>query len=144
MPGGSNSTWKRYDEDETQGIKVFKTEMREVGGRNVEVPTADVDQAATDKTLAALQEFLLLLGACAPEDYVFTVTNESTSYNWVMNKIKLSYNLNTKGLGFLGANDLKFDIGEDGKTHQQVYQALKEFFFVHLYSRRVTFMRTSP
>ena len=96
---------------------MFKTEMREVGGRNVEVPTADVDQAATDKTLAALQEFLLLLGACAPEDYVFTVTNESTSYNWVMNKIKLSYNLNTKGLGFLGANDLKFDIGEDGKTH---------------------------
>ena len=86
LPGGSNSTWKRCDEDETQGIKVFKTEMQEVGGRQVEVTIAEVDQAATDKTLAALQDFLLTLGACAPEDYMFTVTNESTSYNWVMNR----------------------------------------------------------
>ena len=128
LPGGSNSTWKRCDEDETQGIKVFKTEMREVGGRQGEVPTAEVDQAATDKMLAALQEFLLTLGSCAPEDYVFTVTNESTSYNWVMNKIRVNYNLNTKGLGFLGGSELKFDIGEDGKTYQQIYQALKEFY----------------
>ena len=99
-----------------------------MGGRQREVVTADPDVAATDKARAALADFLITLGSCAPEDFMHSVVYESTSYDCVMANIKTTYRLDTKGLGFLAANELKFDIGEDGSTHQQVYMTLKEFY----------------
>ena len=103
---------------------MFKTEVR--GGQTVTL--ADVDDAATNKARAALAEFLSILGIYCPKDFMYTVVYESTSYNWVMDRLKTTYNLNTKGLGFLAASDLKFDSADDGQTHQQMYQALKEFY----------------
>ena len=128
LPGGTNSTWKRFDEDETQGIQVFKTEMREQGGQQVRVTLNELDNEATNKARAALQEFLSILGTYAPENFIHTVVYESTSYNWVLDKIKTTFSLNTKGLGFLAASELKFDISDEGQTYQQVYQAIKEFY----------------
>ena len=128
LPGGTNATWKRYDEDDTQGITIYETQMRVIGGRQERVPTEHIDVTATDKARAALQEFLVVLGTYAPENFMHTIINESTSYNWVLEKIKTTFSLNTKGLGFLAVGDLKFDIGDDGQTYQQVYQAIKEFY----------------
>ena len=128
LPGGTNAAWKRFDEDETQGINVFKTEIQDQGGQQVRVTTADLDADATNKARGSLQEFLVVLGTYAPENFLHTIVQESISYNWVLEKIKTTFSLNTKGLGFLAANDLKFDIGEDGQTYQQVYQAIKEFY----------------
>ena len=59
---------------------------------------------------------------------MYTVVNKSTSYNWVMNKIKSTFKLDTKGLGFLAGGDIKIDFGEDGQTYQQGFQAIKEFY----------------
>ena len=106
-----------------------------MAGRQREVVTADLDVAATDKARAALADFLITLGSCAPEDFMHSVVYESTSYNCVMENIKTTYRLDTKGLGFLAANELKFDIGEDGSTHQQVYMTLKEFYCSALLKR---------
>ena len=128
LPGGTNSTWKRYDEDDTHGITIYETQMRVINGRQERVPTQHTDETATNKARAALQEFLVVLGTYAPENFMHTIVNESTSYNWVLEKIKTTFNLNTRGLGFLSAGDIKFDIGDDGQTYQQVYQAIKEFY----------------
>ena len=102
--------------------------MRVINGRQERVPTQHVDEPATNKARAALQEFLVVLGTYAPENFMHTIVNESTSYNWVLEKIKTTFNLNTRGLGFLSVGDIKFDIGEDGQTYQQMYQAIKEFY----------------
>ena len=128
LPGGTSSTWLPFDEDETQGIKVFKTEMQEQGGRQVRVTLAEINEEATNAARASLAEFLNILGTYAPADFMHTVVYESTSYNWVLDKIRTTFRLKTKGLGFLAAADLKFDFVEDGKTYQQCFQSIKEFY----------------
>ena len=60
LPGGINSTWKPFDEDETQGISVFKTEMQ--GDPQVLVTLGELNTEATNKARSALQEFLAILG----------------------------------------------------------------------------------
>ena len=119
LPGGTLTTWKAYDEDETRGINVMK----------VNTAGADVlDDEATDATRSALSEFLSSLGGFCPENFTHTVVFESTSYNWVMDRIKITFKLETKGIGFLTGGNIKIDFGEDGQTHQQGFQAVKEFY----------------
>ena len=119
LPGGTLTTWKAYDEDETRGINVIK----------VNAAGADVlDDEATDATRSALSEFLSSLGGFYPENFTHTVVFESTSYNWVMDRIKITFKLETKGIGFLTGGNIKIDFGEDGQTHQQGFQAVKEFY----------------
>ena len=92
------STWKAFDEDDTRGITVMKTNN---DGEDV------LDDDATDTTRSNLSEFLSTLGGFCPENFTHTVVFESTSYNWVMDKIKITFKLDTKGIGFLtGGNRL--------------------------------------
>ena len=113
------STWKAYDEDETRGIRIMKTNA-----------TGDqiLDDEATDTTRSNLSEFLSTLGGFCPDNFTHTVVFESTSYNWVIDRIKTTFKLETKGIGFLAGGNIKIDFGEDGQTHQQGFQAVKEFY----------------
>ena len=113
------STWKAFDEDDTRGITVMKTNN---DGEDV------LDDDATDTTRSNLSEFLSTLGGFCPENFTHTVVFESTSYNWVMDKIKITFKLDTKGIGFLTGGNIKIDFGEDGQTFQQGFQAIKEFY----------------
>ena len=45
-----------------------------------------------------------------------------------MNKIKTTFQLETKGIHFLSGDSLKLVFGPDGTTYQQGYQAIKEFY----------------
>ena len=121
------STWKSLDEDETRGVQIMKklndgTFMLDGDGHRI------LDEDATDTLRSALSEFLACLGAYCPENFIHTVVHESTSYNWVMDRIKSTFKLETKGIGFLSGSNLKIDFGEDGQTYQQGYQAVKEFY----------------
>ena len=120
LPGGTRSTWNAFDEDETRGISVYKIEAQ--------VVTNTLDEVETNKARNALEEFLVCLGTYCPDNFMHTVVNESTSYSWVLEKIKATFNLNTKGLGFLAGGKLKVEYGEEGQTLQQGFQVFKEFY----------------
>ena len=70
-----------------------------------DVVTNILDEEATNKNRTALEEFLVCLGTYCPDNFMHTVVRESTSYAWVMDKIKTTFNLNTKGLGFLAGKE---------------------------------------
>ena len=58
------STWKAFDEDDTRGITVMKTNN---DGEDV------LDDDATDTTRSNLSEFLSTLGGFCPENFTHTV-----------------------------------------------------------------------
>ena len=80
--------------------------MQEEGGRQVRVTLDEINDEATNAARASLAEFLNILGTYAPADFMHTVVYESTSYNWVLDKIRTTFRLKTKGLGFLAAGTI--------------------------------------
>ena len=123
LPTGTRPTWLSFNEDPTRGIHVTKQE-RNAAGDVVAVP----DEVETNKARNALEEFLVCLGTYSPENFIHTILHESTSYTWVLEKLQDTFNLNTRGVKFLAGCDVKIDTGEDGQTHQQIFQAVKEFY----------------
>ena len=87
-------SWLLFDDDETRGIKIMKKEAN--GAFSLDRDGNQVlDAETTDQVKSALQEFLVCLGTYCPENFMYTVVNESTSYNWVMNKIKSTFKLDS-------------------------------------------------
>jgi hypothetical protein len=128
LPGGTMTTWTAFDEDETRGIAVMK--KNPVGGAFLLDDNGDQipDDVTTDRLRASLSDFLVCLGTYGPENFMHTVVQEATSYNWVIDRIKATFKLDTKGMGFLAGSDLKIDYGEDGQTYAQGLQATREFY----------------
>ena len=92
----------------------------------------EVDQEATQKEVDLFEDFLTILGTYCPDHFSDTVYTESTSYNWVLDRIKEIFSLKTKGLGFLQGSAMKFKYSPDSQTdtftYQQGYMAIKEFY----------------
>ena len=88
LPGGTRTTWTSSADDPTRGITVMKLE----DGNQV------IDEDKTNETRSALEEFLRCLGTYSPEHYMGTIMQEATSYQWVLDRIQESFNLNTKGV----------------------------------------------
>ena len=117
LPGGTRSTWVASEEDETNGIKVMKAAPDQ----------NDEDEEATNKLRANLKNFLACLAIHSPNNFMGMVMRESTSYMWVMEKIKTTFNLNTRGENFLEGSHLKFEFGPDF-TYQQAWMQIKDFY----------------
>ena len=128
LPGGTMATWKAFDEDETRGISVMKTNPNDgaflLDDNGDHIP----DDVITDRLRASLSDFLVCLGTYGPEHFMHTVVQEATSYNWVIDRIKTTFKLDTKGMGFLAGSEIKIDYGEDGQTFAQGLQATREFY----------------
>ena len=93
---------------------------------NRRVDNVDVmDENETNRLRASLEDFLVTLGTYAPEHFLFTVVNEATSYKWVLDKIKTTFRLDTRGASFLAADYMNLNFGQDRITYQQGYQAVK-------------------
>ena len=120
LPTGTRPTWKSFTEDPTRGISITK-----VGPAPDRLVTED--ETETNKVRNALEEFLVTLGTYCPENFMFTVVQESTSYEWVLKRIQETYNLNTKGVRFLAGCGLKSGDSDEPQTHQQRYQAVREW-----------------
>ena len=114
LPSGTRENWAAY-EDATRGITITKVD----NGNNV------LDKEQTNKVRSALEDFLVTLGPYALEHFLYTVINEATSYKWVLNRIKTTFRLNTRGVSFLGLDNMNLTFVEDGITYQQGFQAIK-------------------
>ena len=72
LPGGTRESWKSYNEDQSRGIIIMKA------GRDEN--TQETDEIETNKVRTALEDFLTCLGTYCPENFMFTVIKEATSY----------------------------------------------------------------
>ena len=94
------------------------------------------DPAGNDWTpdiKAAFSDFLTCLSTFSPVGFGETVKRESTSFNWVIDLIKDTFNLKTRGEHFLCLDDIKFDFS-GGFTYQQAFMELKDFVCAGLLS----------
>ena len=51
------------------------------------------DEMETNKVRTALEDFLTCLGTYCPENFMFTVIKEATSYEWVLRRIHETFQL---------------------------------------------------
>ena len=87
-----------------------------------------LDEEKTNKTRAALEDFLLSAGSNCPEHYLSMVRLDSTSYTWILDKLEEAYQLDTKGIRFLAGCHVKSSTSEDDLTYQQMFQAVHEHY----------------
>ena len=118
LPDGTRPTWTAYSVDRTRGITIMKME----GANQV------LDEEKTNKTRAALEDFLLSAGSNCPEHYLSMVRLDSTSYTWILDKLEEAYQLDTKGIRFLAGCHVKSSTSEDDLTYQQMFQAVHEHY----------------
>ena len=118
LPGGTGQDWTPGDEDPTHGIEDI---MRPAPNQN------QVDRRATDKARSDFKDFLTCVATYCPDGFIQTVMNESSSYNWIINLIKTTFNLQTKGSHFLAGEELKLEFN-NGFTYQQGFMKIKSFY----------------
>ena len=129
LPNGTRSEWIPSDQDETNGLQpIMKVNNRD-----------EVDEDLTNKNRASLRNFLTCLAVNCPSGFMETVMRESTSYTWVVNKIKETFRLNTRGENFLEGSNIRFEFGPDF-TYQQAWMKIKDFYTSSLLPAGSTFM----
>ena len=92
----------------------------------VAADSGEVNDGWTNENKAAFEDFLTCLATFSPTGFNETIKRESTSFNWVIDLIKSTFELKTRGEHFLGLDDLKFDFSK-GFTYQQAYMEVKDF-----------------
>ena len=98
------------------------------GGKQnwVAADSGEVNAGWTNDEKAAFEEFLTCLATFSPTGFNETIKRESTSFTWVIDLIKSTFELKTRGEHFLALEDLKFDFSK-GFTYQQAYMEVKDF-----------------
>ena len=91
--------------------------------KSAEEPKEDTDGWQEENDF---KDFLTCLATFAPSGCGETIKRESVSFNWVINLIKDTFGLKTRGEHFLALDDLKFDF-DGGFTYQQAYMEVKDF-----------------
>ena len=131
LPAGRRRQWTALDRDETRGITVA-------------VPD-DADQAAIeaaeeeeDRLRNDLEDLLNTVGTYSPDGMYYTIRHEATSLKWVLNTVRTTFNLDTKGENFVMGSSFTFD-KEGGETYQLFYQRLRSFYMETLLPAQSTF-----
>ena len=102
----THHTWKSSDDDETNGLE-------------------GADATETNALRASFQDYLTCVATYSPAGFNDTIMREATSFNWILDTIKRTFGLETKGENFLALEDLKFDW--DIVTYQQGLMEVKDF-----------------
>ena len=90
--------------------------------------TQEPDETETNKVRTALEDFLTCLGTYCPENFMFTVIKEATSYEWVLRRIHETFQLDNRGVNFLAGFKVKTESSEEPQAYQQRFQAFHEFY----------------
>ena len=120
LPSGKNSKWVARDEDDNNGL------------------TGD-DADSTKKLRDGFKDFITAIAANCPTGFTDTVIRESTSFQWIEEKIKKTFNLTTKGENFLEGMNLKMEFN-DGFTYSQGWMMIKDYYISSLLPNNSTCM----
>ena len=112
LPGGPNASWACTDTDENNGLR------------------AD-DAQTTTKLRDDFKDFIATVAANCPTGFTDTVIRESTSFQWIEDKIKTTFNLTNKGENFLDGMNMKLEY-DDSFTYQQGWMMIKDKYVASL------------
>jgi hypothetical protein len=112
---GANKDWICSDEQDDNGFKVLKADR------------TTVDEEATNKLIGDFHDFLTSVAANCPTGFTDTVIRESTSFSWIVEHIKKTFKLITKGENFLDGINLKFEYDENF-TYAQGWMSIKDHY----------------
>lgn len=119
LPGKDKETWQATDDDSTNGL-------------------TGEDATATAKIQADFADFLTCVATHCPTGFMDTVMRESTSFKGIVQQIKTTFGLDSKGEKFLSCIDIKLEFSEKF-TYEMGYMAVKDFFMSSLLPKRATF-----
>ena len=119
LPSGTKTDWIATDEDPTNGL------------------AAD-NEVATNKLRATFKDFLTCVATNCPTGFMDTVMRESTSYTWILQQIRETFGLNTKGGDFLEGDNIKLTFDQNF-TYQQGYMQIRDFYMSSLLPANTTF-----
>ena len=97
MPGGLYPKWEPAEEGERLTVKAKKGDP----------PVDDVVDLA--KRNRDLDLFLSLIAKTVSQDHYQVIMENSTSLDWIYDKLREDYDIQTKGIHFLNILDLKYD-----------------------------------
>ena len=126
LPGQPKDTWKSTYDDVNNGLVAMKADG------------TGEDAANTQKLRAAFADFICCVAAHSPTSFMSTVVKESTSFREIIDEIKNTYGLNSKGEKFLNCMDIKLEFNETF-THEMGYMAVKDFFMSALLPKNSIF-----
>ena len=112
LPGGAHSNWTPTDQDITNGLH-------------------DDNAAVRNKLRSDFANFLTCVATHCPTGFINTVMRESSSFADIVQQIKTTYGLDSKGEKFLSCMDLKLEFSNTF-TYEQGYMQIKDFFMSSL------------
>ena len=115
---GNNKTWEPTDEDDDNGMKVTNAD-------------GSVNAVETTNLVGEFHDFITTVAANCPSGFTETVIRESTSFSWIVEHIKKTFKLVTKGENFLDGLDLKFEFDENF-TYSQAWMTIKDHYISSL------------
>lgn len=124
MVGGANVNWIPADEDATRGLAVAAV-YPQAANADQRQAADDAAAAATNRLRAELQELLSLIGSYSPEGLFRPITQESSNLRWVLDTIKNTFNLHTRGENLVAGLCMTYSKSEE--TYQQFYMRLRSF-----------------
>ena len=77
--------------------------------RQITTPITPDKQEDLNKIQKELRQFVSLIGKYVHPDYYNPIVKHSTSLQWIYNKIRQDYAIETKGVHFMNIIDLKWD-----------------------------------
>ena len=121
LPGGDYSTWVATDDDINNDLSIPD------------------DATETNKLRDSFKDFITAIAANCPTGFTDTVIRESTSFKWIEEKIKKTFNLTTRGESFLDGLNLTFKF-DDSFTYSQAWMMIKDQYISSLLSEGNRYM----
>ena len=124
LPGQERQNWVATDDDINNGLEV--------------IDDNGINEEETNQLRRDFADFLTCVATHSPTGFMDTVMRESTSFKNIVEQIKITYGLQSKGEKFLNCLDIKFEFNEKF-TYEMGYMTLKDFFMSSLLPAGSTF-----
>ena len=112
LPGGDKSTWRATDDDVNNGL-------------------THADVATQTKLRNDFANFLTCVATHCPTGFMDTVMRESVSFKKIVDQIRTTYSLDSKGEKFLSIMDIKLEFSPSF-TYEQGWMTVKDFCMASL------------
>ena len=124
LKGQEYQTWTALKTDKDRGINVVPVVDADATRNAANIATAKEDSG---KIREHLEDFLHILASKAPDGMYNTITRQATSMEWVFNRIKTAFRIQSKGVDLFTAAEAGFDDEKDA-SYDVSYMKMKDMF----------------
>ena len=127
LPGGTHDTWLPLDEDPGRGVVVDPVPVNDPADRQAAIYAQTAAINRTNQMRCDLTAFLTCWATYSPEGFFDSIMRESTSVQWILDQIDITFDLQTKKENLLAGDEMTFDFSKKF-THQHAWMKLKAFY----------------